>query len=166
MARQYVRPDEILLQLNDALAAQNPRGMFVTLLCMIVDPATGTVTCANAGHPPAVLLRPGSPPGLALENTGMVCGVMSGVEMTSESLQLQPGDTLVLYTDGVTEAFDAAGNIFEETGLLKCTEAAAAQPAERAVATVVDAVRRHAAGFPQSDDLTVVAVRRLPAADR
>jgi hypothetical protein len=49
MARQHRRPEQILLQVNDALAVQNPHGMFVTLMCLIVDPATGAVSCASAG---------------------------------------------------------------------------------------------------------------------
>lgn len=159
MARQYARPEEILLQVNDALVAQNPRGMFVTMACMIVDPATGAVGCANAGHPPAVLLRAGAAPRLVLESTAMVAGVMSGIEIGCETLQLEPGDVLVVYTDGVTEAFNAGGTMFEEAGLLKCLHGAGASAGE-AVSVLVEAVRGHAAGFPQSDDLTVAAVRR------
>lgn len=161
MARQYRKPEEILLQVNDALAMQNPRGMFVTLLCMIVDPATGIVTCANAGHPSAVLVRPGAVPCATLKSTGMLSGIMAGIEIGSETMKLQPGDTLVLYTDGVTEAFNAENTMFEEARLLGCLGSAAGQSADRTVSAVLDAVRRHAADFPQSDDLTVVAVRRV-----
>jgi sigma-B regulation protein RsbU (phosphoserine phosphatase) len=160
MARQYSRPEDILLQVNDALAVQNPRGMFVTLLCLIVDPVTGRVTCANAGHPSAVLVRAGAAPCLALGSTAMIAGLMPGIEIGSETLELQPGDTLVLYTDGVTEAFNAERTMFEEARLLECLRDAAGRPAAAMVSVILDAVRRHAAGCPQSDDLTVVAVRR------
>lgn len=161
MARQYRKPEEIVLQVNDALAVQNPRGMFVTLLCMIVDPATGIVTCANAGHPPAVLVRPGAQPCVTLGSTAMVAGIRAGMEVESETMQLEPGDTLVLYTDGVTEAFNPEHALFGDARLLGCLRGAAGQPADRAVSAVLDAVRRHAADCPQSDDLTVVAVRRV-----
>lgn len=162
MARQCRRPDEILLQVNDALAAQNPRGMFVTLLCMIVDPVSGVVTCANAGHPPPVLLRSGVKTDLTLTRTGMVSGIMPGVEMESETMQLQPGDTLVIYTDGVTEAFNSSAVMFDDARLLECLGSAAGRPADAVASTVLESVRRHAAGHPQSDDLTVVVVRRIP----
>ncbi len=161
MARQYRQPEEILAHLNDALAVQNPRGMFVTLLCMILDPAAGTLTCANAGHPPPVLVRAGVSPRTILPCTGMVSGIISGTEIGSEMLTLLPGDTLVLYTDGVTEAFDSAGTLFEEGRLLGCLGRAAGLTADETVSTVVESVRRHAAGLPQSDDLTVVAVRKV-----
>lgn len=160
MARQYSRPEDMMRQVNDALVAQNPRGMFVTLLCMIVDTATGAVTCVNAGHPPPVLVRAGAPACLVLGSTAMVCGVIEGIDIASDSITLEPGDALVLYTDGVIEAFDANGAMFNEDGLLKCLPPAAGQSAELAASAVVDAVKRHAGQSPQSDDLTVVAVRR------
>ena len=74
--------------------------------------------------------------------------------------QLQREDTLVHYTDGVTEAFSANGSMFGEAGLLKSLSGAAGPSADATISTVIEAVRGHAAGFPQSDDLTVVAVRR------
>jgi sigma-B regulation protein RsbU (phosphoserine phosphatase) len=160
MARQYRQPDEIVLHVNDALAVQNPRGMFVTLLCMVVEHATGIVTCANAGHPAPVLLRPGTVPCPALGSTAMVSGIVAGTEVGSETITLQPGDTLVLYTDGVTEAFNAEHAMFEEARLLGCLSDAAGRTAAGTVSAVLEAVRRHAADCPQSDDLTVVAVRR------
>jgi sigma-B regulation protein RsbU (phosphoserine phosphatase) len=159
MARQYRKPEEILLQVNDALAVQNPRNMFVTLLCMIIEPATGMVTGANAGHPPPVLVRAGAVPRLVLESTGMVSGIMAGTPVGSATMELEPGDTLVLYTDGVTEAFDAERNMFEEGRLLECLGGSAGQPADQTASAVLDAVRRHAAGCPQSDDITVVAIQ-------
>lgn len=160
MARQHRKPDEILLQVNDALVVQNPRGMFVTMLCMIIDPATGDVCCANAGHPPPVLIRPGAAPQLVLNSTAMVAGVMAGIEIGCESIRLNPGETLVLYTDGVTEAFDAQQQLFDESRLVACLEKAGALNAEEAGATVLEAVRRHAGDYPQSDDITVVTVHR------
>lgn len=85
---------------------------------------------------------------------------MTGLEIGSKTLELEPGDTLVLYTDGVTEAFNEAGTMFEESGLLECLNGAGSLSADGAVSIVAESVRRHAADFPQSDDLTVVAVRR------
>lgn len=160
MARQYTKPEEILLQANNALSIQNPRGMFVTMQCMIVDPATGSVTCANAGHPSAVLLRPGAEPRLVLESTAMVAGVMEGIDIGAETLAMQPGDALVIYTDGVTEAFNPKGELFGDERLLDCLKSAAGLRADQLVPVVVDAVRKHADGFPQSDDLTIIALRR------
>ncbi len=162
MAQQYRRPREILLHVNDALAVQNPRSMFVTLLCMILDPVTGSVTGANAGHPSPVLVRPGAAPCLILASTGMVSGITPGTEAGDATVKLQSGDSLVLYSDGVTEAFDAAGEMFEEERLLECLSHSAGQPANETAWLVLEAVRRHAGDRPQSDDITIVTVRRRP----
>lgn len=159
LARQYRKPEEILHHINEILVMQNPRNMFVTLLCMIIDPRTGMVTCANAGHPPAVLLRPGAQACVTLETTGLVAGVIPGIEIGSVSMELQPGDTLVLYTDGVTEALNVDGSLFGEERLLNCFCNVTGQEADKIVSTVVNAVVSHAADCPQSDDLTVLAVR-------
>jgi sigma-B regulation protein RsbU (phosphoserine phosphatase) len=159
MARQGYAPEEILRRLNDELLEQNPRGMFVTLQCMLFDLATRSVTCASAGHHAAVLVAPGQPPRLVFTSSGRVLGLMLAGEMVSETLALQPGETLVLFTDGVSEAFDANQELFGEERLLAHLAASPKQSARETTLGVVDAVRRHATGAKQSDDITVVSVR-------
>jgi sigma-B regulation protein RsbU (phosphoserine phosphatase) len=161
MAQQFCAPEEIIRRVNDVLALQNPRGMFVTLICLVVDPATGTVTCANAGHPPPVLLRPGAAPTPTLASTGTLIGILPGAEVGCESIVLQPGDALVVYTDGVTEAFDAAGNTFDEDLLQAYLAQAPRGSAAEIAQGVLGAVRRHAGEHPQSDDITIVTLCRL-----
>jgi sigma-B regulation protein RsbU (phosphoserine phosphatase) len=90
----------------------------------------------------------------------MFCGIMTGIEMTVESVEIQPGDTLVLYTDGVTEAFDARETLFGEARLLECLRGSAGRPAAESVSAVLNAVHQHAANCAQSDDISVVALRR------
>ena len=161
MAQQFCAPEEIIRRVNDVLALQNPRGMFVTLICLVVDPATGTVTCANAGHPPPVLLRPGAAPTPTLASTGTLIGILPGAEVGCESIVLQPGDALVVYTDGVTEAVDAAGNTFDEDLLQAYLAQAPRGSAAEIAQGVLGAVRRHAGEHPQSDDITIVTLCRL-----
>lgn len=160
LARQHDRPEEIARLVNDALLVQNPRGMFVTLACLVVNPASGTVLCANAGHNPPVLLRSGQEPALALRATGTIVGVLPEIQVEAEEFQLQPGELLVLYTDGVTEAFNADGAMFGEAALAACLGGAAPPTAEQAVQRVREAVRQHVREHPPSDDLTLVALRR------
>jgi phosphoserine phosphatase RsbU/P len=159
MGRQGHAPEEILRQLNDELLEQNPRGMFVTLQCLVFDLARGHVTCASAGHHAAVRLMSGQPPQLVFTASGRVLGLMPAGEIPSETLALQGGETFVLFTDGVSEAFDANGELFGEDRLLAHLEAASAQPARDTALGVLDAVRRYAAGAKQSDDITVLSVR-------
>jgi sigma-B regulation protein RsbU (phosphoserine phosphatase) len=161
VARDVEHPDEILLRVNDALAAQNPQGMFVTLCCAAFRPKARKVICAGMGHPSPVLIRPGNPPSLPLPSSGMVAGIMPGTEIKSQSLDLQPGDTLVFYTDGVTEAFNAHGDQFGERRLLEHL-AKTDRDSHECVTSTLEAVRSHAGDHPQSDDITIVAVRFAP----
>jgi phosphoserine phosphatase RsbU/P len=159
MARQGKTPEAILRQLNDELLEQNPRGMFVTLQCMLFDIAARSVTCASAGHHGAVRVVPGESPTMVFTSSGRVLGLMPGGEIGSETLPLQAGETLVLFTDGVSEAFDANEELFGENRLLATLQGANGHSARETTLGVLDAVRRHAAGAKQSDDITVVSVR-------
>ena len=76
LARQIDQPDEILRRLNDELVEQNPRGMFVTLQCLVFDTKAGRVLCAGAGHHTLAVLAPNQPPRLACESTGRPIGLM------------------------------------------------------------------------------------------
>jgi len=164
MARQSASPDEILRRVNDELLEQNPRGMFVTLQCLVFDLATRRVACASAGHHQAVLLTPGKPPRLVIEPSGRVVGMLPDNPVTTETLELQPGETLVLFTDGVSEAFDPDQELFGEERLLAHLAQEPGRNAKETTLSVIDAVRRHAAGAKPSDDITVLSVRRAPGA--
>lgn len=162
MARHSQRPDEILRRVNDELIEQNPRGMFVTLQCLVIDAKRREVACASAGHHSAVLLAPGKPPRLAIQASGRVVGLMPDNPVVGETLELEAGETLVLFTDGVSEAFDADQQLFGEERLLEQLAREPGRTASETTASVLGAVRRHAAGAKQSDDITLVAVRREP----
>jgi phosphoserine phosphatase RsbU/P len=164
MARQGHAPEEILRQLNDELLEQNPRGMFVTLQCLMYDLARRTVTCASAGHHAAVRLVPGQPPQPVFTSSGRVLGLMPAGEFVSETLPLQAGETIVLFTDGVSEAYDADEELFGEERLLAHFETSPGASARATTLGVVEAVRGHAAGAKQSDDITVMSVRYAGAA--
>jgi phosphoserine phosphatase RsbU/P len=158
LARQGHAPEAILRQLNDELLAQNPRGMFVTLQCLVFDLAMGRVTCASAGHHAAIRMRPGHPPQLAFTSSGRVLGLLPAEDIESETLDLQAGDTFVLFTDGVSEAFDPNEELFGEERLLAQLQASPGSSARDTNLGVLEAVRQHAAGAQQSDDITVVSV--------
>ncbi len=160
MARQFRRPDEIVRQVSDTLAAHNPRCMFVTILCGVYDPRTGRLTYSSAGHPPPVYIRDGQA-SFAPMNSGSVAGMMPGIEVPLQSLQLNPGETLVVYTDGVTEAFNAADEELGDERLLEqLTRKPGATPKE-SVTSVLELVRRHVGDHPPSDDIAVLALRRI-----
>jgi sigma-B regulation protein RsbU (phosphoserine phosphatase) len=162
-ARRETRPDEILRQVNDELVASNPRTMFVTLQVLIVDPRDGRVTAATAGHLPAVLLGDGAPR-FVFPSSGRMAGIFPDLKVQSETLMLEAGQTLVLYSDGVTEAFDPAEELFGDDRLLARLAERPGRNAAETVESVLEAVRHHAGSAPQSDDITILALRRLPSA--
>jgi sigma-B regulation protein RsbU (phosphoserine phosphatase) len=162
MARQSGEPAEILRRVNDELLEQNPRLMFVTLQCMVFDLTRRRVTCASAGHHGAALIAPGQEPRLVFSSSGRVVGIMPDNDITSETLELKPGETLMLFTDGVSEAYDPGQELFGEERLLQHLAAHPGRNAKETTLGVLEAVRSHAAGAKQSDDITVVSVRYAP----
>jgi sigma-B regulation protein RsbU (phosphoserine phosphatase) len=160
MAPDSRGPEEILRRVNDALASHNPHTMFVTLLCAIYDVRTGRLEYASAGHPPPVLIREGSAQFLPLK-PGMMAGIAAGLSAPSQSVQLQSGDLVVFYTDGVTEAFNAAGDLYGESKLLEEIAGQSGQTAAATTDALLRSVRAHAGECPQSDDIAMLVLRRL-----
>jgi phosphoserine phosphatase RsbU/P len=159
MSPESRSPAEILRRVSDALAVNNPRNMFVTILCAIYDVRSGQLTYASAGHPPAVLIRQGKAEFLPLE-PDMAAGIMAGLSAPSQSVQLQAGDLVVFYTDGVTEAFNAAGELYGEARLLEELTGKSGHTAAGTTDALLHGVRAHAGGHPQSDDIAVLALKR------
>ena len=163
LARQIAEPDEILRRLNDELAAQNPRGMFVTLQCLVFDLAHGRVSCAGAGHHQLAIVSRGRPPRLACASSGRPAGLMPFNPIERETLSLEPDDTFVLFSDGVSEAMNNADDFYGEERLIAVLAAGACRPVADIVKRVVEDVRAFAAGAKQSDDITVLAARYAAA---
>ena len=163
-ARHVARPEEILSHVNQELARDNPSSMFVTLFCAVLDTRTGLLSCASGGHTAPVLVRPGQPPQLLADRPGTIIGIQRDLIFEPRQVQLQTGDTLLLYTDGVTEAFDPDHDLFGEERLLLALREAAPN-AKVMVDRVLAAVRTFARGEPQSDDIALLAIRWRPAAE-
>ena len=152
-------PAELLRQVSDALTVNNPRNMFVTLFCAIYHQESGQLTYASAGHPSPVLIRSGQSEFLPME-PDLAAGIISGVLPATQSVELRVGDTLVFYTDGVTEAFNAAGQLYGETKLLEELGRADHRTAAETTAALLKSVRAHAGEQPQSDDIAILAFKR------
>jgi sigma-B regulation protein RsbU (phosphoserine phosphatase) len=160
MGVRYREPDEIVMHVSDALVRQNPQEMFVTLFCAVIDPSKDVVSCASAGHPSMVLLRPGSSPRMPVTPTGGLAGFEPGLKVTRQSVQVQPGDTLVLYTDGVTEAMDGKDELYGDERLLAQLAAEPGRTASETVSGLVGAVRRFVGEREPSDDIAILGLRR------
>lgn len=146
---------------NDALCERNDAMLFVTAFVCVLDTETGELTCANAGHNPPSLRRGGVRDYLRMK-PGLVLGAMSGVPYRALHLHVSPGDELVLYTDGVTEAADPTSALFGEARLAEAlADIDASGGWDRVALTerVVAAVDAFADGAPQADDITILAFR-------
>jgi sigma-B regulation protein RsbU (phosphoserine phosphatase) len=157
-ARQFPAPDQIVRHVNAALCAHNPRGMFVTLFCCIVDVAKMTICCANAGHPSPVLLRPNEAPILPFDSTSTPIGIFDAVDIEARWADVHPCDGVVIYSDGVTEAFNTTGVMFAQGGLIASLAPATGKNAAAMASCLRRAVRQHVGSHPQSDDLTILAL--------
>lgn len=151
-------PDECLADVNRALHRDSDTSLFVTLFYAVFDPATGSLTYSNGGHNPPFVLRAGG--GVEqLRGHGFPVGALEEVRYRNGQAELRPGDGLFLYTDGVTEAMDEARRQFTPERLLKTLEESDRSSPVTLVYDVVEAVRRFTGDAPQSDDLTVLAMR-------
>lgn len=150
----------IVEALNDELVDSSASVAEVTMLCGIIDPATGHVELVNAGHEnPLIRRADGSLDDVPMEGGLPLC-TLAGFPYPLETRDLAPGDALVIITDGVREAQNAAGGFF---GSDRTREVLMTLPDHRsatATAALVAAVRQFEAGNPASDDLTVMVVRR------
>jgi phosphoserine phosphatase RsbU/P len=137
----------------------NHKHMFATLFFGVLEPATGTLTYVNGGHDPPIMVRPDGQIAL-LDPTGAAVGMMAGTHFVCKQTSFEPGDMLLAYTDGVTEARNAAGEFFTEDRLL----ALLPEPVLSVGATLerIEAhVREFVAYAPFADDVTMLAIRRI-----
>ncbi len=135
------------------------RGMFVTMIGCRYDPAAHVLQMANAGHPPPVLCRPGQAPvPLALEGSPPL-GILPELSATELTAPLEVGDVVTFYTDGVTEAMNADGDLFGLERLYECLADVAGQAARQVVERVRAAVSDFVGAGEQSDDLTLLVLR-------
>ena len=162
LARHLVDPAEILRRLSDELAEQNPRGMFVTMQCLVFDLTAREVSFAGAGHHQLAIVSRGRPPRLACVSSGRPAGLMAFNPIERETLPLEAGDTFVLFSDGVSEAMNVADDFYGEDRLMAVLAAEADGAVADIVKRVVADVHAFANGAKQSDDITVLAVRYAP----
>ena len=151
-------PESILTKTNEAICSNNQVDMFVTVWVGILEISTGKLTAANAGHEYPVLMRAGGNFELFKDKHGFVIGGMEGVKYRQYELQLNPGDKLFLYTDGVPEATDADKNLFgteRMIGALNKSKDSTPKEVLRGVREAVDSFVKEAEQF---DDLTMLCL--------
>jgi sigma-B regulation protein RsbU (phosphoserine phosphatase) len=164
-AAEYpTQPELVLSAVHRRILEDTETNMFVSVFYGILDPVTGAVSYCNAGHPPPYLLSAqGGSAVQTLRRTGMVLGVAEDAAWEQEVVQLAPGDALVLYTDGVTEARNERDTFFKEDRLLECVQAVRGRSAREIQNAILADVREFVGDAPQSDDIALMVVARDPA---
>ncbi|NTU98211.1 MAG: SpoIIE family protein phosphatase [Chlorobiaceae bacterium] len=150
-------PGKILCNVNNILAEDNENCMFATVFVAILDTVTGEVRYANAGHNPPLLVRSGSAAYVDAKH-GLVLGPLKDSCFETGSLMLMPGDTIFLYTDGVTEAMNRDGEFFGDASVLETVGKASKTGAASIISSVGEELGRFTDGAEQADDITMLAV--------
>ena len=154
--------NECLNYVNNMLCHESIDSMFVTVFYGIYNTDTGLVEYTNAGHnPPYVVRADGTVDALPMSEN-IVAGMFDDFTFTQSTLQLDKGDMLVLFTDGVTEAFNTSGEMFDEKGLETTLENKGAGKSSHDICQeILKDVNDFSGKEPQSDDITLMAIRRL-----
>jgi len=156
-------PRRVLLNVHRLLMEISEAVMFVSAFYGILDPATGTLSFARAGHDRPLLYQHTSGECHFLQSAGMVLGLVGKVTLEEAQTRVQPGDALVLYTDGVTEAQSPSGEFFGLDRLRDTVCAAGQLGAQELCDAIFERVERFRAGAAQQDDTAVLVVKAAPA---
>ena len=153
-------PGAVLTEVNNLLGEDDNTGMFVTMLYAVYEPATGVLTYASGGHDPPLVVHPDGSSEMKPLTGGIALGVLGGFEYRQGSFQLEPGDTVCLYTDGVTEATNQQGELMGIEGVQELFGSDPPASAEQAGVAIMNRVLEFTGEAPQHDDITCLTLRR------
>jgi serine phosphatase RsbU (regulator of sigma subunit) len=155
------KPEIVLGETNWRMLADTQGGMFVTVFYGVLDPETGTLVYSNAGHNPPYLFRLQDPErDQELIRTGVPLGIMEDAIWEHSVVQIESGDLLILYTDGVTEAMNSQDKLFGVDRLLSSVRQDGDRPVEEIRSGVFTDIQDFVAGVPQYDDITLMVIKR------
>ena len=145
---------------NQLLGERGEAVIFATTFLAVIDPGTGVLQWANAGHNPALIRNSTTGEVTRLEATHLPLGIDADVEYTTQTLQIQPGALITLYTDGLTEARDTIGAELGEDAVNRMAAAVEVDSVRDVTRSMIDTVRRYIAGAPYlRDDIAILNVR-------
>jgi sigma-B regulation protein RsbU (phosphoserine phosphatase) len=159
LAPHATDPGSLLEELNHRLCAENEQGMFVTGICGVLDPGSGELLFASAGHEPPLRVGPNGPPAPLEVDGGPILGLLDHARFPLNRTRLAQGESLLAFTDGVTDAADVRGVLFGAERLVDAIKQSAPDDAQALTETVFRVVQQFAEGAPQADDITVLSMR-------
>jgi serine phosphatase RsbU (regulator of sigma subunit) len=152
-------PATLVVRLNKITCANCPSNRFITFFFSVLDPATGNLSFANAGHNPPIVVRTSGEVEM-LDGGGPVLGVLPIAPYSEQQARLGPGDLLVVYSDGVTEAANTGDEEFGEERLIEVLKRRRTESSDAIVSAVMESLNRFTSGAPQADDITLVVAKR------
>lgn len=158
-AMWFKKPAEVISFANPIIAENSKTGMFVTLFYGVIDKETHTLTYVNAGHNPPLVLRKKTGEIEELELTGMAVGAMGDAEYTQAEVPLAPGDVMVLYTDGITEAVNDQEEMFDLPRLVEAIRNNSSLSSKEIADEIIRSVFSFSGTQPQFDDITLMVVK-------
>ncbi len=156
-----ISSNECMKTVNNLLCEESLDEMFVTVFYGIYDMTTGTIEYTNAGHNRPYILHADGSVDMVKSNTNMALGIMEGLEYKSDTMQLQPNDILVTFTDGVTEAEDMEHNQFSDERLINTLKELRGADSETIVKTINEKIKEFVGEATQFDDITQLVIKRL-----
>ncbi len=167
-AQTYLRQiGHVIQTVNARMITDTHSDMFVTMFFGVLDPRTGILTYVNAGHnPPYLFHRHRGRRAKALRRTGPPLGILENARWTRRSVRIDGGETLVLYTDGLTEAMNGDGGFFGDDALRRAIRSSLLSPAEEMCSEILRAVVEFEDGAPHADDMTLLILRRMMGSKR
>ena len=152
---------QVVDRVNDELCHENPNSIFVTFLPCLLEISSGKLTVCNAGHNPPLVVRSGKKAEWWHLHPNGPLGAVEETTFTEDHLVLQPGDQLVFYTDGITEATDPGLELFGEERLMGLVDSFASRGTHALVNGIVNGVNAFAGGSDQADDITLLMLAFL-----
>jgi sigma-B regulation protein RsbU (phosphoserine phosphatase) len=162
-AMQGLAPAEALQRVNRFVGQDNQSPLFLSAFLATVHTSTGAFICANAGHNAPFWYHAATGEAAELPARGLLIGTFEEIYLDQETYVLEPGDSLIMFTDGITEARNADGNFYEEDALQAVIESGSWTTAEELLDAIVASVATFVGDEPPADDMTLIVLRRLPA---
>ena len=153
-------PSEVLQRANQLIMKDSRSKLFLTAIYAVLDTNTGRLRYSIAGHNRPLWLRAGSDVCEEVTGRGIVLGIFEEIDLEEREIEIAPGDVLVFYTDGITEAMDVNHRLFSEERLMALINAHPEASPQKLLEAIISAVHTFTGPAPQSDDLTLYVVRR------
>lgn len=158
----HLNPEQVLSQVNRRILTDTQQGIFLTVVFGILDPAQGTFSYVNAGHNPPFLLQKSKDEVTItpLEKTGTLVGIFQESTWKQETIELKPGEVLVLYTDGITEAQNEEGEFYGLERFFETLEIGFSTQADEYRNCILEGVQAFTGSSPRLDDVTLIVISR------